>query len=85
MLGTGSALPAICRNVLGNLIRLPYQDDSGAISYRSIVLDGGENTIGSLLRLFGHENGKEFVQIFQELSLIHLSHLHADHHLGLCR
>lgn len=83
MLGTGSALPAICRNVLGNLIRLPYQDDSGAISYRSIVLDGGENTIGSLLRLFGHENGKEFVQIFQELSLIHLSHLHADHHLGI--
>ncbi|EMG45339.1 TRZ1 Ribonuclease Z [Candida maltosa Xu316] len=84
MLGTGSALPSISRNVLGNLLRIPFEDDdSGAITYRSIILDGGENTIGSLLRAFGHDNHKKFDQIFKELSLIHLSHLHADHHLGL--
>ncbi|EER30146.1 hypothetical protein CTRG_06186 [Candida tropicalis MYA-3404] len=83
MLGTGSALPSISRNVLGNLLRIPFQHDDGSISYRSIILDGGENTIGSLLRTFGHDNYKYVNQIFQELSLIHLSHLHADHHLGI--
>ncbi|RCK54539.1 Ribonuclease Z [Candida viswanathii] len=83
MLGTGSALPSIQRNVLGNLVRIPFEQDDGSITYRSIVLDGGENTIGSLLRIFGHDNYNHVKQIFQELSLIHLSHLHADHHLGI--
>ncbi|KAG5418092.1 hypothetical protein I9W82_004421 [Candida metapsilosis] len=82
-LGTGSALPSISRNVLSNLIRIPYQHNDGSITYRSIILDAGENTIGSILRNFGHDGGLDMKQIFSELSLIHLSHLHADHHLGM--
>ncbi|KAI5968053.1 uncharacterized protein KGF55_000037 [Candida pseudojiufengensis] len=83
-LGTGSALPSIQRNVLSTLLRIPYQSESGDITYRSILLDGGENTIGSLLRNFGQNNQQDFIKIFKELKLIYISHLHADHHLGIC-
>lgn len=83
-LGTGSALPAIHRNVLSNLVRVPYIDDTtGEIRFNSIILDGGENTLGTMLRIFGHNDGEQYRQIFKELKLIYLSHLHADHHLGL--
>ncbi|KAI5967349.1 hypothetical protein CANMA_003169 [Candida margitis] len=82
-LGTGSALPSISRNVLANLIRIPYQHNDGTIAYRSIIMDAGENTIGSMLRNFGHDSENDLKQIFSELALIHLSHLHADHHLGM--
>lgn len=83
-LGTGSALPSIHRNVLSNLVRIPYVDPStNEIKYNSILLDGGENTIGSLTRNFGHNGHEQLKQIFDELRLIHLSHLHADHHLGI--
>ena len=81
-LGTGSALPTIYRNVLSNLLRIPYQNEAGEISYTSIFLDSGENTLGSLLRNFGHDSCHDLNVIFKELRLLHLSHLHADHHLG---
>ncbi|KAI5953171.1 hypothetical protein KGF54_002542 [Candida jiufengensis] len=83
-LGTGSALPSINRNVLSNLVRIPYQTETGEIIYRSVLLDCGENTIGSLLRNFGHNHHQDFIKIFKELKLIYISHLHADHHLGIC-
>ena len=83
-LGTGSALPSIHRNVLSNLLRIPYVDPAtNEVKYNSILLDGGENTIGSLTRNFGHNGHEHLKQIFDELRLIHLSHLHADHHLGI--
>lgn len=82
-LGTGSALPTIYRNVISTLVRVPYQNKSGQVEFRSILLDGGENTIGAMMRNFGHNNRAQLNQIFQELCLIHLSHLHADHHLGI--
>lgn len=83
-LGTGSALPSIHRNVLSNLVRIPYVDEkTKEIKFNSILLDGGENTIGSLMRNYGHNNQEQLKQIFDELSLIFLSHLHADHHLGI--
>lgn len=81
-LGTGLAMPSIFRNVISTLVRVPYLQD-GQIQTRLILLDGGENTIGSLLRNFGHGNGEQLRRILGELSLIFLSHLHADHHLGL--
>lgn len=81
-LGTGSALPSIHRNVISNLIRIPSRKNN-KLEFRSILLDGGENTFGSMLRNFGHNNQSQLTQIFEELCLIHLSHLHADHHLGL--
>ena len=83
-LGTGSALPSIHRNVLSNLVRIPYKDEeTHEIRFRALLLDGGENTIGTLMRNFGHDSLKQLKQIFSELRLIYLSHLHADHHLGI--
>ncbi|GEQ68437.1 hypothetical protein JCM33374_g2105 [Metschnikowia sp. JCM 33374] len=83
-LGTGSALPSIHRNVLANLLRIPYVDEeTKEVRFNSILLDGGENTIGSLVRNYGHNNREQLHQILDELSLIFLSHLHADHHLGI--
>ncbi|CUM64697.1 uncharacterized protein PRCAT00002306001 [Priceomyces carsonii] len=81
-LGTGSALPSIHRNVISTLVRIPFNKD-GKIVFRSIMLDGGENTFGTMLRNFGHDDKRQLHQVFEELCLIHLSHLHADHHLGL--
>lgn len=81
-LGTGSAVPAIHRNVLANLLRIPFLEH-GTVKYRSVLLDCGENTLGSLMRNFGHNEKEQFKQIMAELCVIYLSHLHADHHLGV--
>lgn len=81
-LGTGSALPSMHRNVISTLVRVPYISE-GQTQYRSVLLDGGENTIGALRRNFGHNGRKDYVRLLQELRLIYLSHLHADHDLGL--
>lgn len=70
-LGTGSALPSKYRNVSSTLVRVP-----GIGNY---LLDCGENTLGQLSRVFPHE---ELVDIFKNLRMIWISHLHADHHLG---
>ncbi|CAK9437747.1 uncharacterized protein LODBEIA_P21250 [Lodderomyces beijingensis] len=91
-LGTGSSVPSIYRNALSTLLRIPVESNGGDISFKSVVLDAGENTIGSLLRnFFGHNNDDkelkekddDFEVIFKEMRLIYLSHLHADHHLGI--
>ena len=81
-LGTGSALPSIPRNVISTLVRIPYSLGD-KVEFRTMILDGGENTLGTINRMFRHGDGSKLQQIFLELSLIHLSHLHADHHLGL--
>lgn len=78
-LGTGSALPSKYRNVISNLIRIPYNHE-GETKFRSILMDAGENTIGCMRRTLRSENMKHY---FQELQVVYLSHLHADHHLGI--
>lgn len=80
VLGTGSALPSTLRNVLCNLVRIPFKAADGTTGFRTIVLDAGENSLGSLRRLY---QPGEFNMIMDELSMIYLSHLHADHHLGI--
>jgi len=70
-LGTGSAMPSKYRNVSATLVRVP-----GVGSY---LFDCGENTLGSIERLFGKEGLGE---VLKDLRVIWLSHLHADHHLG---
>ena len=70
-LGTGSSSPSKYRNVAGILLRVP-----GCGSY---LLDCGENTLGQMKRIYGPET---FREILQDLRLIWVSHLHADHHLG---
>ncbi|KAN0038133.1 hypothetical protein ACTA71_000305 [Dictyostelium dimigraforme] len=70
--GTGSAIPSKYRNVTGNFITLA--DD------QNILLDAGEGTFGQLYRFFGPiEVKKQLIN----LKMIWLSHLHADHHLGI--
>ncbi|MCJ1285236.1 hypothetical protein MMC26_004576 [Xylographa opegraphella] len=71
-LGTGSALPSKYRNVSGTLLRVP-----GSGSY---LFDAGENTLGQLSRIY---NQQELLEVFRDLRMIWISHLHADHHLGI--
>jgi len=71
-LGTGSSLPSKYRNVSATLVRVP-----GVGSY---LFDCGENTLGQLRRMFRAEQVSE---ILRDLKAIWISHLHADHHLGI--
>ena len=71
-LGTGSALPSQHRNVSATLLRVP-----GCGSY---LMDCGEGTLGQLKRMY---TAPQLAELFQDLKLIWISHLHADHHLGL--
>lgn len=70
-LGTGSASPSKYRNVSATLLRVP-----GVGSY---LFDAGEGTIGQLRRVF---TSAELIEVFKDLRMIWISHLHADHHLG---
>ncbi|CCH61152.1 hypothetical protein TBLA_0E00910 [Henningerozyma blattae CBS 6284] len=79
-LGTGSALPSKYRNVLSSLLKIPYTQSDSKIIDRYIMLDAGENTIGTMRRLFDEQ---QLSVIFKNLKLLYLSHQHADHHLGI--
>ena len=70
-LGTGSSHPSTHRNVSGTLVRVP-----GCGSY---LFDCGEGSLGSLRRLY---TKRELDEVFRDLKMIWISHLHADHHLG---
>ncbi|ORZ12300.1 beta-lactamase-like protein [Absidia repens] len=71
-LGTGSSIPSKYRNVSATLIKIP--------GFGSVLLDAGEGTYGQMLRHFGREHiSKEL----DDLRCIFVSHLHADHHLGV--
>jgi ribonuclease BN (tRNA processing enzyme) len=72
-LGTGAAMPSKYRNVSGIYIHL---FDRGGI-----ILDCGEGTLGQLYRLYGDETEN----ILKNLRMIWISHLHADHHLGMAK
>ena len=71
-LGTGSAMPSPYRNVAATLLRVP-----GCGSY---LMDCGENTLGQLKRMY---TATQLAEVFRDLKLIWISHLHADHHLGM--
>ncbi|EAT37691.1 AAEL010336-PA [Aedes aegypti] len=71
-LGTGSSIPNKTRNVSAILVH------TGPGS--SILLDCGEGAAGQIIRLYGHEQAKN---VFRTIKAIYISHLHADHHLGL--
>lgn len=71
-LGTGSAIPTKYRNVSGTLLQTP---DHG-----NVLLDGGEGTLAQIYRCFGRERGDN---ILRDLRTVFVSHVHADHHLGL--
>ena len=71
-LGTGSAIPSKYRNVSATLVSIP--------TIGHVLLDCGEGSLGQLRRMFGKEGLK---QVYSELKMIFISHMHADHHLGL--
>ncbi|KAJ3276473.1 hypothetical protein HDV01_005096 [Terramyces sp. JEL0728] len=71
-LGTGSAIPGKYRNVSSTLFRC-----SG---HQTILLDCGEGTMGQMHRHFGPERLEKELK---DLNLVFISHMHADHHLGL--
>lgn len=70
-LGTGSSSPSKYRNVSATLVHAP--------GYGYYLVDCGENTLGQLKRVFEPEKLRE---VLQNLRMIWVSHLHADHHLG---
>ncbi|KAG0178101.1 Zinc phosphodiesterase ELAC protein 2 [Apophysomyces sp. BC1034] len=73
-LGTGSAIPSRYRNVSGTLVKIP--------EYGSILLDAGESTYGQMMRRFGRD---QLDKELRDIRCIFVSHLHADHHLGVMR
>jgi len=68
-LGTGSSIPNKTRNVSAFLLQV----DENA----SMLLDCGEGTLLQLHRFFGSRLSEV------NLKSVYISHLHADHHLGL--
>lgn len=74
-LGTGSSLPSKYRNVISTLVRIPQVEGK----MRSVIFDGGESTLYVLKRMYG----TEYKTILGQVEMIYLSHLHADHHLGI--
>ncbi|GJJ16137.1 hypothetical protein Clacol_010417 [Clathrus columnatus] len=71
--GTSSAMPSKYRNVSSLLIHFP---DS-----RGILLDCGEGTFGQLHRQFGTATPT----VLRNIQCIFISHIHADHHMGLSK
>ncbi|RMJ23904.1 hypothetical protein PHISP_05211 [Aspergillus sp. HF37] len=71
VLGTGSSAPSKYRNVSATLVNVP---DHGYY-----LLDCGEATLGQLKRIFDPD---QLRHVLQNLRMIWISHLHADHHLG---
>ncbi|KAG8446022.1 hypothetical protein GDO86_013773 [Hymenochirus boettgeri] len=70
-LGTGSAVPMKTRNVSSTLLNVSPS--------RSLLLDCGEGTFGQLYRHYGDKVD----EVLSNLSVIFVSHIHADHHTGL--
>lgn len=71
-LGTAGAIPGKYRNVSGIYLHL--------FGRGGMILDCGEGTWGQLTRAYGLEQARA---ILKSLSIIYVSHIHADHHLGL--
>ncbi|XP_012284418.1 ribonuclease Z, mitochondrial [Orussus abietinus] len=72
VLGTGSCIPNKTRNTSAILLRIDED--------RSILLDCGEGTIGQLFRFYGRSKVNH---ILLTIKAVYVSHLHADHHIGL--
>ncbi|CAG7701988.1 unnamed protein product [Allacma fusca] len=70
--GTGSSIPNKARNVSGILLTISENT--------RMIFDCGEGTFGQLYRFYGPS---EINRVLTELKAVYISHLHADHHLGL--
>lgn len=70
--GTGAAIPGKHRNVSGLMIDM--------FERGGVMMDCGEGTWGQMVRHFGAAKAK---RVLCDLKVIFISHMHADHHLGL--
>ena len=70
-LGTGASLPSKYRNVSCTLVNISAN--------KVMLLDCGEGSYGQLYRHYG----QNLDNILRKLCCIFISHIHADHHLGL--
>ena len=78
-LGTGAALPSKYRNVSSTYVAV---NPGAAHGEWGFLLDAGEGTLGQLRRRFGFHGAAAAVA---SLAFVYVSHIHADHHLGLVR
>eukprot|EP00659_Diplonema_papillatum_P008008 gene8008-12320_t len=69
LLGTGGMMPSKYRNVTSILLETRVA--------RFLLLDCGEGTLGQIRRLF------DPLRVLAGLQAIWISHMHADHHIGL--
>jgi ribonuclease Z len=95
--GTSSAVPNKYRNVTGIFVRMPQSAVvENSIAERSaLFLDCGEGSYGSLVRRLGRERSIATAlengglgcvdDAISCISLVWISHMHADHHLGTLR
>ncbi|KAF9101300.1 hypothetical protein BGX29_005816 [Mortierella sp. GBA35] len=79
-LGTGSSHPSKYRNVSATLVEAPQ--------HGNFLLDTGEGTYGQMFRQFGGfrmsaDQPNSVDDRIKNLKGIFISHLHADHHLGI--
>jgi len=74
MLGTAASVPGKYRNVSGVYLDLPGRG--------GMLLDCGEGSLGQISRRYGRDALEERLI---GLKCVWISHMHADHHLGLLR
>lgn len=77
-LGTASCHPGKHRNGKPRLIIV--SSTLVEIGGHNYLLDAGEGTLGQLYRHFGDD---QLQDALQKLDMIFISHMHADHHLGI--
>jgi ribonuclease Z len=71
-LGTAAAIPGKHRNVSGILLNL--------FARGAVMMDCGEGSWGQMTRSYGMDAA---IEILRGLKIVFISHIHADHHLGL--
>ncbi|WFD24287.1 ribonuclease Z [Malassezia equina] len=84
-LGTGSSVPSKYRNVLSTLVHVPNEG--------YIILDAGESTYYQMARRFGPGrdgwgapgSGQGIESVLSQLTMLFVSHIHGDHHMGVVR
>ncbi|XP_011865052.1 PREDICTED: ribonuclease Z, mitochondrial [Vollenhovia emeryi] len=72
MLGTGSSIPSKVRNTSGILLRVDKD--------HTMLLDCGEGTFGQMVKIYGRSGTSD---ILKTIKAVYVSHMHADHHIGL--
>jgi ribonuclease Z len=63
-----------CFSVSATVVEIP--------DFGNILLDAGEGTLGQLKRRYG---SSLWTDILSKTKILYISHMHADHHLGVRR